>query len=200
VPSAPGSVDVGAVTFAPQLEIVRRHVDQARDAGARVLVGGRVRDGSGRFFEPTVLADVDHSMVAMTEETFGPTLPLMRVADADEAVRLANDSTYGLGAAVWTGDRARGAQIARRIESGFVCVNDVSVNYFAYELPLGGWKASGLGVRHGADGIRKYTRRQSILVTRLAFKRELHWFPYKPRTTRMLGRLVKALYGRGKRT
>jgi acyl-CoA reductase-like NAD-dependent aldehyde dehydrogenase len=199
-PDGPGTVDVGAITFAPQLEIVRRHVDEARAAGARVVTGGHVRDGAGRFFEPTVLADVDHSMAAMVEETFGPTLPVMRVADADEAVRLANDSPYGLGASVWTRDRARGERLARRIESGFACVNDVDINYFAFELPMGGWKASGLGVRHGADGIRKYTRRQSILVTRLAFKRELHWFPYKPRTTRMLGRLVKALYGRGKRT
>jgi acyl-CoA reductase-like NAD-dependent aldehyde dehydrogenase len=198
-PGGPGSVDVGAVTFAPQLDIVRRHVEQAREAGARVVTGGHVREGAGRFYEPTVLADVDHSMTAMTEETFGPTLPVMKVADADEAVRLANDSPYGLGASVWTKDTKRGEQIARRIESGFACVNDVDINYFAFELPMGGWKESGLGVRHGADGIRKYTRQQAILVTRLAPKRELHMFPYRARTTRLLGRAVKLLYGRGKR-
>jgi acyl-CoA reductase-like NAD-dependent aldehyde dehydrogenase len=199
-PNGPASVEVGAMTFPPQLDIVRRHVEQAREAGARVTTGGHVREGAGRFYEPTVLADVDHSMTAMREETFGPTVPIMKVADAEEAIRLANDSPYGLGASVWTKDLARGEQIARRIESGYACVNDANVNYMAYELPMGGWKDSGLGVRHGAAGIRKYTRQQAILVTRLAMKRDVHFFPYKPRTTKLLGRLTKLLYGRGKRS
>jgi acyl-CoA reductase-like NAD-dependent aldehyde dehydrogenase len=199
-PGPVGSVDVGAVTFPPQLEIVQRHVDAAREAGATVLAGGRAgADVHGRFYEPTVLVDVDHSMACMTEETFGPTLPIMRVADAEEAVRLANDSSYGLAASVWTKDTARGEQLARRIEAGAVCVNDAQVNYLALELPMGGWKASGLGSRHGADGIRKYARRQSLLVTRLAPRRDLHMFPYRARTTRLLGRVVKLLYGRGRR-
>jgi acyl-CoA reductase-like NAD-dependent aldehyde dehydrogenase len=198
-PGGPGTVEVGAITFPPQLDIVRRHVEQARDAGARVTAGGHVRDGAGSFFEPTVLADVDHSMAAMTEETFGPTLPVMKVNDAEEAIRLANDSRYGLGASVWTNDPARGEQIARRLETGYACVNDANVNYFAYELPMGGWKESGLGVRHGAPGIRKYTRQQSILITRFAPKREPHYFPYTARATKLLDRAVKLLYGRGKR-
>jgi acyl-CoA reductase-like NAD-dependent aldehyde dehydrogenase len=198
-PDGPGSVEVGALTFPPQLDLVREHVEQARAAGARVLTGGRARDGAGHFFEPTVLADVDHTMAAMTEETFGPTLPIMKVADAEEAIRLANDSPYGLGASVWTKDVARGEQLARRVESGFACVNDANVNYFALELPMGGWKQSGIGTRHGAGGIRKYTRQQSLLITRLAPKRELHMFPYKARTTRLLGRAARLLYGRGKR-
>jgi acyl-CoA reductase-like NAD-dependent aldehyde dehydrogenase len=124
---------------------------------------------------------------------------VMKVADAQEAIRLANDSRYGLGASVWTKDAARGEQIARRLESGYACVNDANVNYFAYELPMGGWKESGLGQRHGAPGIRKYTRRQSILVTRFAMKREVFFFPYTPRATKLINRLVKLLYGRGKR-
>jgi acyl-CoA reductase-like NAD-dependent aldehyde dehydrogenase len=199
VPAGPGSVEVGAMTFPDQLEIVRRHVDEARAAGARVTTGGHVRDGDGRFYEPTVLADVDHSMAAMREETFGPTLPVMKVADADEAVRLANDSPYGLGASVWTRDRARGEAIARRLESGFACINDANLNYYAYELPMGGWKESGMGVRHGAGGIRKYTRQQALYVTRLAPKRDLHYFPYRSRTSKLLGRLIQRFYGRPRR-
>ncbi|HYM56890.1 MAG TPA: aldehyde dehydrogenase family protein [Solirubrobacteraceae bacterium] len=199
VPAGAGSVDVGAVTQPQQLDIVTRHVEEARKAGAKILVGGHVKEGPGRFFEPTVLVDVDHSMAAMTEETFGPTLPIMKVADAEEAIRLANDSPYGLGASVWTRDVGRGEQVARRVEAGAVCVNDAQLNYLALELPMGGWKRSGLGTRHGAGGIRKFCRQQSLLITRLAPKRDVHMFPYKARTTRLLGRLVRVLYGRGKR-
>jgi acyl-CoA reductase-like NAD-dependent aldehyde dehydrogenase len=198
-PTGPGEVDVGAVIFPPQLDLVEDHVGDAVAKGARVLVGGHGRRDRGRYFEPTVLVDVDHTMKAMTEETFGPTLPIMRVADADEAVRLANDSPFGLAASVWTKDTARGEEVARRIEAGAVCVNDAQLNYFAFEVPMGGWKASGLGTRHGAGGIRKYCAQQTVLVTRLAPKKDIHMFPYRTRTTNLLGRALKLLYGRGKR-
>ena len=199
VPTAAGTVDVGAVIFPPQLEIVDGHVRDAVEKGAKVLTGGHPGSGPGRYFEPTVLVDVDHSMKCMREETFGPTLPIMRIADAEEGVRLANDSSYGLQASVWTADVERGEQLARRIEAGVVCVNDAQVNYLALNLPMGGWKASGLGARHGAGGIRKYTKVQSLLVTRLGLKRELFMFPYNKRSTMLLGRMFKLLYGRGSR-
>lgn len=197
--TGPGSVDVGAVTFPPQLGIIEAHVRDAVDKGARVLTGGRAASGPGMFYEPTVLVDVDHTMSCMTEETFGPTLPIMKVPDAEEALRLANDSPYGLQASVWTKDTRRGEALARRVEAGAVCVNDAQVNYTALELPMGGWKTSGLGTRHGAGGIRKYTKQQTILVTRLAGKRDPHMFPYGKRMTGMIGKLTKLLYGRGKR-
>jgi acyl-CoA reductase-like NAD-dependent aldehyde dehydrogenase len=200
VPDGPGSVDVGAMTFAPQLDVVSRHVEEARAAGARVLVGGRAsHQQGGRFYAPTVLADVDHSMSCMTEETFGPTVAIMRVSDADEAVRLANDSPYGLAASVFGRDVARAEQVARRIEAGAACVNDAQLNYFALELPMGGWKESGMGSRHGAPGMRKYCRQQSLLITRLAPKREIHMFPYRARTTKLIAQALKLFYGRGKR-
>jgi acyl-CoA reductase-like NAD-dependent aldehyde dehydrogenase len=198
-PGGAGAVDVGAVTAPPQLDLIDGHVKDALSKGARAPVGGRRGAGPGDFYEPTLLLDVDHSMKAMTEETFGPTLPVMKVRDADEAVRLANDSPYGLQASVWTKDAAKGERLARMIEAGVVSVNDHQLNYVAMELPMGGWKESGLGSRHGADGIRKYTKKQAILVTRLAPKRDLHMLPYKERTTKMLERLLRFLYGRGKR-
>jgi len=193
-------VEVGAITFPPQLETIEEHVRDAIDKGARVLAGGhRVQSGGGRFYAPTLLVDVDHTMKIMTEETFGPTLPVMKVGDAEEAVRLANDSPYGLGASVFSRDVARGEAIARRLQAGAANVNDALINYTVLELPMGGAKASGLGSRHGAGGIRKFCAQQAIVITpRLALKREVHMFPYKAKNTRMIGRLFKFLYGRGK--
>jgi acyl-CoA reductase-like NAD-dependent aldehyde dehydrogenase len=199
VPGGPGSVEVGAITSPPQMDLIDGHVRDAVSKGARALVGGKRGDGPGDFYEPTLLVDVDHTMDCMTEETFGPTLPVMKVRDADEAVRLANDSQYGLQASVWTKDTTKGERLARMIEAGVVTVNDAQINYVALELPMGGWKESGLGSRHGADGIRKYTKRQALLVTRFAPKRDLHMFPYKVRTTKLLERMLRLVYGRGKR-
>ena len=196
-----GSVDVGAVTFAKQIDIVQRHVDEAKAAGARVLAGGHAKTDHGRYFEPTVLVDVTHEMSAIKEETFGPTLPIMKVESAEQAVELANDSQYGLAASVWTKDISRGEELARQIEAGAVCVNDAQVNYVALELPMGGWKESGLGSRHGAAGIRKYCRMQTLLITRfMPVKKELHMLPYnKPGSAKLVQKALKLLYGRGKR-
>jgi len=198
-PAGVGTVDIGAVTFPPQVEIIDEHVRDAVQKGARVLLGGHRRPGAGRFYEPTVLVDVDHTMKCMQEETFGPTVPIMKIHDADEGVRLANDSQYGLQASVWTGDIKRGEQLARQIHAGVVCVNDAQINYSALNLPMGGWKTSGLGARHGANGIRKYTKVQSLLVTRRALKREPFMFPYRASRTLLLRRFFRILYGRGRR-
>ena len=197
-PGALGSVDVGAVTFPDQLETIERHVTDAVEKGAQVLTGGRRGEAPGRFYEPTVLTEVDHSMQVMTEETFGPVLPIMRVGSKEEAVRLANDSPYGLDASVWGGDVEEAGRIARELESGAVCVNDAVVNYLALELPFGGAKESGLGARHGAAGIRKYCATQSLMVTRMGLKREANFLPYARWRSRAVEGLLVALYGRGR--
>ncbi|MFI5626162.1 aldehyde dehydrogenase family protein [Nocardioides sp. NPDC051685] len=195
-----GTSDAGSLTFPPQLDIVSRHVDEAVQEGATAVTGGRVKPGPGRFFEPTLLTGVTQDMACMREETFGPTLPIMKVADADEAVRLANDSAYGLQAAVWTKDTTKGQEIARKLQAGTVTINDALANYFALELPMGGWKDSGLGARHGKDGIRKFVNRQSVLVTRFGQKNELHGMPFKAKNFGVLTKLISTLYGHPRNT
>ncbi|HWE31927.1 MAG TPA: succinic semialdehyde dehydrogenase [Solirubrobacteraceae bacterium] len=199
VPGGYGSVEVGSFINPPQIDIVEAHVNDAVSKGARVLSGGKRLQAAGTFFEPTVLADVDHTMECMTEETFGPTLPIMKVRDADEAIKMANDSPYGLQASVFTKDMAKGEAVARKLQSGAVVVNDCVANYMALEAPMGGWKTSGIGVRHGPDGIRKYTHRQTILLSKWVMKKDLYMFPYSKRTSELLLKLTKFLYGRGDR-
>jgi acyl-CoA reductase-like NAD-dependent aldehyde dehydrogenase len=195
------SAEVGAMTSPAQVEIVSDHVEDARRAGARILTGGKRKDQPGDWYEPTLIADADHSMKVMREETFGPVIPVMKVRDRDEAVRLANDTTYGLGGAVFAGDEKEGERIARRVEAGTVAVNDLfPTNYAILGLPMGGWKNSGIGARHGAVGIRKYCRTEAITVPRLPQpKRELLWFPYSARQRGLVRRIYRFFNARGLR-
>ena len=195
--SGPGESDVGAVTSPDQLEVLDEHVRDAVDKGAKLEVGGQRRPGQGTFFAPTVLTGVDHTMKCMTEETFGPTLPIMRVADTEEAIRLANDSNLGLDGSVFAGSPAKGEAIARRMQTGAVVVNDAIANYFATEIPIGGAKDSGIGARHGAIGIQKFCQRQNIVVTRFGLKRELYYYPYGKGTARLMDLSLRTLYSRG---
>ena len=157
------------MTFPPQLDIVSDHVEDAREKGARILTGGKRKDGPGNWYEPTVIADADHSMKVMIDETFGPVLGVMKVKDADEAVAMANDTRYGLSASVMSKDTKRAEKVARRLEVGANNVDDVLTNYFLHNLPMGGWKQSGVGFRHGAYGIKRFCRTESIVTP--AFRR-----------------------------
>jgi acyl-CoA reductase-like NAD-dependent aldehyde dehydrogenase len=175
--SGPGS-DIGSMTFPPQLEVVERHLVDAMAKGATALTGGRRVPGrDGLWFEPTVLVDVDHDMDIMRDETFGPVLPIMRVADTEQAVALANDSIYGLNSSVWTSDAEKGRVLARRIEAGNVCINDVLVSYGVADLPFGGVKDSGIGRVHGLQALREFSVAKSVLVDRVGLRREPWWYP-----------------------
>jgi len=187
-------VDIGSMTSEAQLDKVAAQVDEAVLRGAKVLVGGRRNPKfPGLYFEPTVLVDVDHDMSVMKDETFGPVIPIMKVADAAEAMRLANDSHYGLGASIFCRDRDAAAKLAEQIEGGAVCVNDSLVNYIIPDTPMGGIKESGFGRRHGAEGIRKYCRQKSIVTDRFGLKEEFPWYPASEKKARQVRQLLRLL-------
>ncbi len=195
----PGEVEIGAITSPEQVEVLEEHIRDAVEKGAKVETGGKMREGAGRFFEPTVLTGVDHSMKCMREETFGPTLPIMRVENEDEAIRLANDSTMGLDSSVFAGDTEHAERVARRVQSGAVVVNDALTNYLAMEIPIGGIKESGVGARHGKVGIQKYCKRQNMVVSRFGLNREIYYFPYSKGAAKLNDMLIVAMFGRGSR-
>ncbi|MDT5292073.1 MAG: hypothetical protein QOF88_6962 [Mycobacterium sp.] len=159
--------DFGAQIDDSQVAVTERHVADAIAKGAKALTGGERPAGPGSFYPPTVLVDVDHSMACMTEETFGPTLPIMKVSTVAEAVRLANDSPYGLSASVFSQDAERANDIAVQLDCGAVNVNDVISNLMCTTAPMGGWKTSGIGARFGgAEGLRKFCRQEAIVSPR----------------------------------
>ena len=190
--------DIGTMTHAAQADIVADHLRDAVERGARVAVGGAPEEGS-LAFPPTVLLDVDHTMKVMRDETFGPRLPVMRVRDREEALRLANDSPYGLNASVWAKDKASVESLVSGIESGNVCVNDCIVSYAIPGLPYGGVKESGLGRTHGEEGLWEMSAIKAVATDRLGLRREPMWFPVPRLLDRFARALLRLRYARGRR-
>ncbi|MDT4967906.1 MAG: hypothetical protein QOJ64_2643 [Acidobacteriota bacterium] len=185
-------IDIGAMSSESQLSIVEEHVADAVAQGARVLAGGsRAKSLSGSFHQPTVLADVDHTMKIMRDETFGPVLPVMTFRTEEEAIRLANDSIFGLTASVWTKDSARGKRIAEQIDAGTVMVNEVLYTHGIAQTPWGGLKQSGLGRTHGRLGLLELVAPQHIHVNRITRLRDLWWFSYTPAADRLFRGFAK---------
>ncbi|HEV3397757.1 MAG TPA: aldehyde dehydrogenase family protein, partial [Actinomycetes bacterium] len=188
-PGAGPGADIGPITLPRQLDIIRRHLDDAFARGARALVGGpdAVRPP---YVDPVVLVDVPPDAVVMREETFGPVLPVIRARDADHAVTLANANPYGLGAAVFAGRRAD--RIARALRSGMASVNSVLTFAGVPSLPLGGVGESGFGRIHGPDGLREFSRSKAITRQRfglpfpmLSFDRPGYVLPAVKRAMRL---------------
>ncbi|WP_338931934.1 succinic semialdehyde dehydrogenase [Streptomyces netropsis] len=161
--------DMGSLVSDRQLETVTRHVEEAVAKGATVLAGGRPRPDVGPlFYEPTVLEGVEAPMAVCAEETFGPVVSVYRFRDEDEAVGLANATPYGLNASVWTKDGRRGRAVAARLRAGTVNVNEAyAAAYGSARSPMGGMGDSGLGRRHGSEGILKYTEAQTVAQQRI---------------------------------
>jgi acyl-CoA reductase-like NAD-dependent aldehyde dehydrogenase len=167
--------DVGALANPRQKDVIERHIDDALKKGATLR---SERWSKGDFMGPVLLTGATHAMAVMTEETFGPVLPVMRFRTEEEAVALANDSRFGLNASVWTRDLALGRRVLARLVTGNGAVNDVVKNIGNPHLPFGGVKQSGFGRYHGPEGIRAFTRTMAVMVNKGTARRELNWFPY----------------------
>lgn len=190
-------VDVGAMVLPPQLDHVHVLVEDARAKGARILTGGARVERKGRFYPPTILADVTHEMRVAKEEIFGPLVPVMRYSDVEEAVRLCNDSHLGLNAYVFGNDRRQAHAVAERIDAGQVVVNDVFLNYVMPELPFGGVKASGIGRAHGEEGLLSMCHPHVVVDDRKAFApgSDPWWFPYADSKTAKIVSWLKKTVG-----
>ena len=160
--------DMGSLISADQLDKVSAHVSDAAAKGAEVLAGGKARPDLGPYFyEPTLLAGVTEGMESCRTETFGPVAAVYRCASTQEMIERANDSGYGLNASIWTRDTRRGRELAAGVQSGSVNINEAYAATWASAGPMGGFKESGLGRRHGRQGILKYTEAQTVAVQRL---------------------------------
>jgi len=191
-------VDMGPMATAGQLKAVEEHIEDARTRGARIPVGGGRPAGlPGHFLEPTVLTGVDHTMRIMTEETFGPTLPIMAFDRPDEAVDLANDSDYGLTASVWTRDRERAAWFAERLEAGSVTVNDHMYSFVEPRAIWGGIKQTGMGRSHGPYGLHELVNIKYVGMDFFRKKAQTWWFPYDRSLAGIMERAIALFHGRG---
>ena len=189
--------DIASMSSERQLRTVEEHVRDAVERGAQVVTGGgrgRVGDverTEGIFHEPTVLTGVDHTMLVMREETFGPLLPLMKFKTDDEAIGLANDSQFGLTASVWTRNLSRGRRVASRIEAGTVMINEVLYTHGIAQTPWGGVKQSGLGRTHGRLGLLEMVAPIHVHVNRLTRLPDMWWFGYTPEAAQLFRALAR---------
>ncbi len=185
---------LGAMTSPAQVAIVKDHLEDAIGKGAKVLTGGPDAI-TGSYIQPTVLTNVDHRMKVMTDETFGPVIPISRVASVDEAVQLANDSKYGLGSSVFAGRAAR--SIADKLRAGMTSINSVMAFAGIPSLPFGGIGDSGFGRIHGDEGIREFTRVKSTAEEVMSIPLNMMTFRQPKDMTKRLRGMIKLLYGDG---
>ncbi|MCK0536350.1 aldehyde dehydrogenase family protein [Alcanivorax quisquiliarum] len=190
-----GDADIGAMTTGFQCDIVERHLDDARAKGAVVHGGGRV--SGTHMLRPALVTGMTDDMLLMQEETFGPVLPVLPFTDEADAIRLANNSRFGLSASVWSKDLTRARRVAAALNAGAVSINNVMLTEGNPALPFGGVGESGYGRTKGVQGLLGMTRSKAVLIDKQSRKIEANWFPYTRRKYQLFGELVRGLFGHG---
>ncbi len=189
-------VEIGPLIHERQLRMVDEHVQDAVLHGARLLQGGkRLSELGPNFYAPTLLADVTPDMRIIREETFGPVLPVAPFDTDDEAIRLANDSDFGLAASVWTTNRVRGESMAKRIKAGTVMINDVISCFGIAEAPHGGFKLSGIGRTHGRMGLTEMVQVKYVDTDLLPGMKKVWWFGYGQKFRQQMNGFIDVLFG-----
>ncbi|MEE2731854.1 MAG: aldehyde dehydrogenase family protein [Pseudomonadota bacterium] len=189
-----GNADIGGMTADFQLDIVHQQVVDARAKGAKVVCGGSTLVENELFYLPTLLTNVDSSMLIMQQETFGPLVPIVPFSTEEEVVTLSNSTEFGLSASVWSRDLQRANRVARRLECGAVSINNVMLTEGNPALPFGGTKASGYGRQKGVEGLLGYTRSKSLLIDSDSSKIEPNWYPYTRAKYQLFDQLIQVLF------
>jgi len=194
-PGTEPDTTMGAIITPAQLKIIADQVQDAQVHGARMITGGgMVQTERGRFFAPTIMTGVTPDMRLMTEETFGPVIPIIPVDSEEEAIRLANSTNFGLTASIWTRNKTRGLAIARQMRVGNAGVNDHLISATAPQLPWGGVGESGYGRTRGEEGLLEMVRPQALSTDRIPVPRSLFWYPYTPLKRNLIDRFAQFRY------
>jgi len=191
-PDVNNAFNIGPLTFQRQIDIIEDHMQDALAKGAKILAGGK-RDGM--FMQPTVMVNVDHTMKLMQDETFGPIMPIMKVASETDAIHLANHSYMGLGASVWSQDLKRAERVAHQLETGSVNINDTITHFAIPNLPFGGVKQSGNGRAHGEEDLLQFTSSRAYIVSKGPHPLDIATFLRKPNTYNLNKTILQVVFG-----
>ncbi len=183
---------IGPITDPRQIQIIQRHLEDAQAKGATLLTGGKIE---GMYVEPAILVDVTHDMLVMQEETFGPLMPIMKVRTEEEAIQLANDSRFGLGASIWSEDLERARRVADQVEAASVVINDTIAQFGVPMLPFGGTKDTGTGRIHGREGLMQFTLPYAYAVGKPPYAWDVATVLRQPGHYHTAAALMRLLFG-----
>ncbi len=184
--------DLGSVINRIQFLKIENHIEDALNKGAKIVCGGEKIDDFK--FKPTIIKDITPHMKIFYEETFGPIIGVMSFKDEAELIEISNSLQYGLNGSIWTKNKRKAMELTKKLDTGTICINDCLTNYLISDLPFGGVKKSGIGRVHGVEGVRAFSKMQSVMVHKFGLKKELWWYPYSEKVENLFLKLMDILF------